>query len=366
MALGLRTTKDLVSLTGWDDTALAAFTLQDGTSFAEIVADINTALNALNGEIAGDPTWSSLVSYDEAPDVEYHVGSSNGFSTYSEHTRPDAQRAATEGHMLPLIAKDRALGWTWKYLKEARTSQIVADVREAITDARTLYRVQVLTRALKRTDDSGAAKGLGSSGYSAGFATAAASTNVDFVPPTSLGNTFTSAHEHYVGIAGGLYTLAVFQDAYSELWEHGHVGPFDFWISETDRSTVEGLTGFVPAAESLIRYGSTQDLANVGDGYLGVIENFRVRVMPGMPQYYGIGFKSYGSNSQRNPIRIRVPKGMSSLEFTAMSDPSSGAGAAYPLQYLMLYTEFGVGVGDRTAGTPRYVNNATWADGTPT
>jgi hypothetical protein len=30
----------------------------------------------------------------------------------------------------------------------------------------------------------------------------------------------------------------------------------------------------------------------------------------------------------------------------------------------MLYLEFGVGVGDRTNGTTRYVNNATWADGT--
>ena len=32
----------------------------------------------------------------------------------------------------------------------------------------------------------------------------------------------------------------------------------------------------------------------------------------------------------------------------------------------MLFTEFGIGVGDRTAATLRYVNNANWSDGTPT
>jgi hypothetical protein len=35
-----------------------------------------------------------------------------------------------------------------------------------------------------------------------------------------------------------------------------------------------------------------------------------------------------------------------------------------PVQNLMIQTRFGVGVGDRTNGTPRYVNNANWSDGT--
>jgi hypothetical protein len=49
-----------------------------------------------------------------------------------------------------------------------------------------------------------------------------------------------------------------------------------------------------------------------------------------------------------------------------MTDPRAGNGTT-PLQYMMMYTEFGVGVGmDRTNGTARYFNSATWADGTPT
>jgi hypothetical protein len=49
-----------------------------------------------------------------------------------------------------------------------------------------------------------------------------------------------------------------------------------------------------------------------------------------------------------------------------MPDPVASNGRD-PLNSLMLFLEFGVGVGmDRTNGTPRYVNNATWSDGTVT
>ena len=122
-----------------------------------------------------------------------------------------------------------------------------------------------------------------------------------------------------------------------------------------------------------IRYGLTVDIATIPAGELspgtypiGVISDFVVYIVAGMPQYYGFGYKSYGANSQRNPLRVRLQKGVTRPIVTAFPDPRSGAGAAYPLQYMMLFTEFGVGVGDRTNGTTRYVNNAVWADGTPT
>jgi hypothetical protein len=83
-----------------------------------------------------------------------------------------------------------------------------------------------------------------------------------------------------------------------------------------------------------------------------------------MPQYYGFGWKSYGSNSQKNPLRVRLQKGQTSLQATAFPDPRSGAGAAYPLQYMMYFMEYGIGVADRTNGAPYYVNHAnTWTDG---
>lgn len=371
MAAGPRDSRDLVMLTGWDAAELKKIQLQDGTTLDSVVAMMNAGLGAFSAEVQSDPLWSSLVSYTDQPDLEYRIGASNGFSDFTEYGRPDAHRADTEGHMLPLRAYDRGLGWTWDYLRKARMSQLEADVADAIQDARDKVRVQALTRVLKRGDDSGAKNGLGSSGYSPGFATAAASTSVDFTPPQYAGNSFTSDHEHYVGIAGGNYTNAVFSDAKAELREHGHEPTYEFWISSVDESTIKGLSDFTKAGDSLVAYGANQDLAQLtnaadspGSYYIGTIHDFAVRVVPGMPQYYGFGFKSYGPNSQRNPLRIRLQKGVSQFAASAMVDPRQGA--THPIQFMMLFMEFGVGVGqDRTNGTARYVNNATWADGTP-
>ncbi len=373
MATGPRDTASLVMLTGWDATALQNFKLQDGTTYGQVVAEMNAALSALNSEIANDPLWAGLASFTDQLEVEYRVGASNGFGVHTEYGLPDAARAATEGHMLPLLPYDRFLGWTWDYLRKARMSQIQADIADAIKDARDLFRVRFLTRLLQRGDDSGSAKGLGASGLSAGFATAAASTGVDFIPPTVGGTSFDSSHEHYVPIAGGAFTAAVFQDAKDELREHGHEGPYEFLIGPTAETTVRGLSGFVAAPSVAgIQYASTTSLAQLdqmadanGNYYIGVLEDFRVRVVRGVPQYYGVGYKSYGPRSQRNPLRVRLQKGASAPQVVAMPDPKAGNGTS-PLQNLMLFTEFGVGVADRTAATPRYVNNAAWSDGTPT
>ena len=367
MALGVRDTTGLVMMTGWDATELKKYQLEDGTTFAALVAQMNAALAALNAELANDPVWSGLVSYTDQLELEYRVGVSNGFERHTEYGRPDAKRAETEGHMLPLISWDRGLGWTWDYLRKARLPQIQADIADAIKDTRDLWRQRILTRLLQRGDDSGAANGLGSSGYSPGFATTAASTLVDFIPPAFAGTAFASTHEHYVGIAGGVFTAAVFTDAYDELREHGHEPPYDFIVGESDRATVEGLTGFVKVVDPLVQLGQDTAAARLSaEEYIGTISHFRVREVRGCPRYWGVGYKTYGPNSQRNPLRVRLGKGETAPRVIAMPDPRSGAGGAYPLQFMMLFTEFGIGVADRAAATPRYVNNTTWADGTPT
>ncbi len=159
-----------------------------------------------------------------------------------------------------------------------------------------------------------------------------------------------------------------------ELREHGHeqgVTGFDCWIGKHSEAAVRALTDFVPVASSNVAYSNTVSLATLGGEadmnqsyFIGTLEDFKIRVVPGIPQYYGVGFKSYGANSMKNPLRVRLPKGYTRPQVVAMADPRSGNGA-WPLQYTMLYTAYGVGVADRTAATPRYVNNATWADGTP-
>jgi len=372
MALGPRDNSSAVMLTGWDATELQNHKLQDGTTYDTIAAQLSAGIGALNIELTTG-LWGSLVSFQDFPDVEYRVGSSNGMLEYTEYGRADSKRAATEGHMLPLKAWDRRLGWTWDYLRKARMPQIEADIQDGIQDVRDRWRIRILRRLLQRGDDSGVSAGLGSSGYSAGFATTAASTNVDFDPPDNAGTTFATTHEHYVAIAGGAFTNAVFSDAKDEIREHGHEPPYEFIIGPSDETTVRGLSDFTPVQESLVAYGDNTSLAQLGveadangSYYIGTAHDFGIRVVRGVPQYYGFAWKSYGNLSQRNPVRIQLTKGQSRPQVMLMTDPRTGGSANYPIQSLMLFLEFGVGVGDRTNGTARYVNNGTWADGTAT
>jgi len=270
--------------------------------------------------------------------------------------------------MLPFRKWDHMLGWTADYLEEARLSDIEADLLMGLDAVRNRWRMSLLQRLLKRGDESGSINGLSATGLSPGFATVAASTGVDFTPPSYGGTAFTADHEHYVAIAGGAFTAAVFTDAAAELREHGHEPPYEFLIGPSDESTVSGLAGFVSVNEQLINQSALTAVTTFtgaaidGKRPIGAISGFRVWVVPGIPQYYGFGFKSYGPNNLRNPLRVRVPEGERAPRALIVRD--SLMPGITPVQNLMIQTRFGVGVGDRTNGTPRYVNNANWSDGT--
>ncbi len=368
MAWGNRDTKDNVILTGIDAALLENYRLRDGATYAQIVGMAETMLGGFNAGMASDPFWSLLVSYTDQVETRYAIGNTGTMVAHTEYGRPDPERAALAGHMLPFRKWDHMLGWTADYLEEARLSDIEADLLMGLDAVRNRWRMSLLQRLLKRGDESGSINGLSATGLSPGFATAAASTGVDFTPPSYGGSTFTSDHEHYVAIAGGAFTAAVFTDAAAELREHGHEPPYEFLIGPSDESTVSGLTGFVSVNEQLINQSALTAVTTFtgaaidGKRPIGAISGFRVWVVPGIPQYYGFGFKSYGPNNLRNPLRVRVPEGERAPRALVVRD-SLMPGIA-PVENLMIQTRFGVGVGDRTNGTPRYVNNANWSDGT--
>ena len=366
--LGNRDTKDLVDVTGIDPALLQRFRLADGATYEQVVAMATAALSGFNGGLRNDPFWSRLISFTDQPERRYRIGNASSMVAHTEYGRPDPNRAEIAGHMLPLRKWDHILGWTMDYLEEARLIDLEEDIRLAVDAATNTWRIALITRMLKRGDVSGTVNGLSSTGLSPGFATAAASTGVDFTPPSYGGTAFTSDHEHYVGITGGAFTVAVFTDAAAELLEHGHQPPYEFIIGTSDEETVKGLTGFVPVNEELVNQAITtaqvtfsgQDIN--GKRPIGALKGFRVWVVPGVPQYYGFGWKSYGPNSALNPLRVRLPQGASAPMLRLIRD-SNNPGIA-PVQNMMTQIHFGVGVGDRTNGTARYTNSATWADGT--
>ena len=250
--LGNRDTRDNVILTGIDAALLTNWRLADGTTYDQIVAMANAMLSGFNGTLATDRFWSMLLSYTDNPESRYAIGNSAAMVAHTEYGRPDPSRAEMAGHMLPLRKWDHMLGWTADYLEEARLTDIEADLNLAVEAARNRWRMSLLQRLIKRGDESGTTYGLSATGLSPGFATAAANTGVDFIPPSYAGTTFTSAHEHYVAIAGGVFTNAVFSDAASELMEHGHQPPYEFMIGPSDEAAVKALTDFVGVDEAII------------------------------------------------------------------------------------------------------------------
>jgi hypothetical protein len=358
-------------LTGWDPTELAKYELDDGTSVLDVFNRLTAALGVASAELSGG-IWGQLVTFTDRPETSYRIGASNGFEEHTEYARPDPKRAATEGHMIPYKEYDRALGWTYDYLtKHARMNDVEADIIDAVNDAKNNWRLRILGRLLKRGDDTGAAAGLGSTGESPGFATTAGSTGVDYTPPSYGGASFSDTHEHYVAVTGG-WADTTFTDIAAELREHGHEAPYTVIASGADEAQIRGLTGFIPTGTSIVSYGVGTTLAAMsGDPIapgvypIGVNGNCVIYIVPGMPQYYGFGWKAYGPLSQRNPLLVRLWKGQRTINIMGVNDPSNGS-PAHPLQYMMLKMDFGVGVNDRTNGTPRYTNSNTWTDGVAT
>jgi hypothetical protein len=136
-----------------------------------------------------------------------------------------------------------------------------------------------------------------------------ASTGVDFIPPSYAGTTFTSAHEHYVPDAGGAFTLAIFQDAAAELREHGHEPPYEFLISPADETVVTAISpGFLSVNEALVNAGILAAQVNFsgatvnGKRPIGAISDFRVWVVPGMPDNYGFRVQVLRAEQPAQPV----------------------------------------------------------------
>lgn len=361
VTLGINDLKQYALPAGWDASYLKNLQLESGENYEGLIADIAGALSVANGELLSDPLYGSLVSTTQEPTIEYSVGVSNGFESHSEYSNPDAKRAATGGHMLPLLPYDRGLKWTWDFLRRARRAQIEADIASAIADLKNLYQQKILTRLFKSTYDSVA------SGKSMPLADGgtADSTYVPLLNPSRASSAFTSSHNHITFLSG--ITQANIETVVANLWEHGFDAPFDMIISQADLgawSTVANVTGWVSKAAPEIQYGNTTSLARVDESFVGAILTkygaVRVRATGRVPTAFYSVYKSFGINDPRNPLVIR-------------ESPQFGLGAIlqagdhirqFPLEYAKLFTEFGVGVRERIGAVAMKNHAAAYADPT--
>lgn len=358
--LGPNDLKQYALPTYWDAAYLTRVRLESGETYEQLLNDVTQALALQNAALLSDPLIASLCSITTEIAAEYPVGVSNGFSAATEYGVPDAKRAGTTGHMLPLNPYDRAFGWTWMFLQKARRMQIDTDIASGMADLRNLFEKAVLTRLFKSTYDA-VASGRSMPVADGGTADSA------YIPVNNpnRATAFASTHTHLGGLSG--ITQANIETTILHLWEHGYDAPYDIVAAQADVASwteTTTVTGYVGRRLDLIDYGSSETLARVGGEFQGVIETsygpVRLRLTARVPTKYWAAYKSYGSLDARNPLVIRY-------------NPKFGIGAVllagdhvrqYPLENAIMYSEFGVGVSDRVAAA--LVENTSGSYSDPT
>ena len=366
--LGPADLKNRVLPTGWDATELEKRRTASNITLDQITTEVSNALAAVNRELLTDPLFSMMYGVTTEPTVEYRMGSTNDMVRMPEYAPVAARRGVTEGHMLPLLDWVYPLEWTWKYLQRCRRQQVEADIQGLVDAVRNRFYKSMLTRFFKQEDDSGVNKLLGSAGYSPGFAHTAGSTSVDYVPPDYGGQAFANTHEHYNynnGHVANDWDTAL-NAAARHLAEHGHMPPYVMLCAREDQATVMGLTDFRERAQPEIQYGGSVDLARVNDLYFGAYVTADGSALctwsDRIPQYYFGLFKAYPQGNPRNSLAVLYTN-----DHPLVTDLIPGAAyTMFPLEGLIAYSEFGIGVRDRTNGVCYYLNSGSYTSPTIT
>lgn len=352
---GVRSFANMTFPTGVDATKLSEYALQDGTTFLQVAQDVDAALSAMARTMA--TKYGKALSFTDRVEYYYRQGVSNGLELHTEFALPEDKRGATTGHSIAYREYDRGLGWSWDYLRSAWRYQLDADIADFVKDHLDKFEARLLRRMLNDGEDTGDTYGLGS-GYSPGWALSGGT--LTFTPVQTNGKTFASTHDHFDVSNTSGFTNAIWKTMRLNLKEHGHEPPFEAWCSDLDEDTIRGLSDFTPINPVGVRLGATQDVATVSGEYIGVIQDFYVKIMPRVTQYYVAAFKSYGNLSQRNPILCRVEKGNQRPAPRLL--PGKNVQREFPIENLQGFVGFGFGVKDRTGGVAGYTNSASWSD----
>lgn len=351
----------------WDSAELQRLSLVDGTTYEDMVSDIDEALS-----MASDALLSSfagqLVSVTEEVAVEYGTGNTRGYERVTERGRGQGRRGDTTGHMLPLVGFDYDLYWTFLYLKNARRKQIDKQINELIGRTQDIFENQVYTRFFKMEEETGVYFGLGTSGVSVPFADGGGGT-IPYTPPQNLERAaaFAASHDHFLRLDG--ITQANLETAVKHLWEHGYNGPFELIIPQADVSdwtNTTNVTGYVEKPDPLVIYGSDQSLSRpLDEWYIGGVKTewgfCKMYANGRIPTGYWAVTKSFGPDDLMNPLMVRTEAGMP----LGASLVGQQVGQ-YPLQDVSSLIFFGVGVGERREAAVLVEDDSSGDYATPT
>lgn len=329
---------------GWDATELQKYAMADGSSAEEIFNDLLAGLIAASQSMLSHPIYGGLVSVTEEIGREYRDGSaSSRMSKRSEYSAADPKKSTTIGHMFPKESYDYTLGFTMDFLREARRSQIDANISDALDAVINEYEIAVLTRFFSNTENL-----LGTSGYDVPFVVGGG--NVPFVPPQYRGFSFDATHSHFIRDAEANREAAI-EAAVVHLVHHGIMGPYIGIVPFADISDYAALTSFRKPQREGITYANTINLAQINEEvFFGLLETKHGLVLlhatNRLPtDYFGL-YKSYGMDDPRNPLAVRVSR---DYKFTPIAMRGEGF-KIYPLENMVIIHEYGVGVRDRLNG----------------
>jgi len=250
--------------------------------------------------------------------------------------------------MLPLKDYGGALGWTYLALRRMIAQRYQRDIRRLIERSQNTWEKRLMERLFKTSVDT-----VGNTGKSVPFADGGTA-DADYVPPSYQGRTFQNTHNHFLrytndatGRSSAIKAMA------SSLFEHGLTSPWELVIPEVDQSSWTAQTEFKKPQRVTIITQAVEVRATVDEEtYIGLIETdlgfFRVKTSPRLPTGYAGAFKVFGAGNTQNPLIARFEEGYP-LGLTLV-----GQIQEFPLQDAIAYFTFGVGVGNRVAGTCTY------------
>ncbi len=366
MTVQVLSLKHVLLPAAWDGDEMSRLRLADGTTYEDLVQDIETALSLATENIQASYE-ARLCYFTDEYGIEYGSGAPRGFERATERGRGQGRVAQLAGHALPWVDFDYQLNFTRQWLKNARRRQIDVQISRLIEHAHNIFAQQVFQRMFKMEEETGEYYGLGNAGVSVPFCDGGAGT-IAFTPTPrpDRGGTFAATHDHFLRLNG--ITQANVESAVNHLWEHGIDGPYEINVPQADLDSwtnTTNVTGFVEQVLAEVQYGNASDRTmNMGTEYIGGIKTkrgfARVRATGRIPTGYWSVTTVGEPGDVTNPLAVRTMDGMLGLQLVVEQV------GAYPLQGATPLFEFGVGVNDRREAAVLVENDSSGDYATPT
>jgi hypothetical protein len=377
MALGPRALIDIAVPVGVDASEVWRVRMEGGITPLEVVQLAATTIGEANDRL--ENLYGGLLSYTETNFARYRNGTSGRRKTpkKSEFSKNDPIRGEQIGHMLPREDFSDAIGGSVEWFRRADRELVrfdIDEVRDAWID-RIDY--DVVKRLLSNAENQ-----IGTAGYDVPWVNGTGG-NVDFVPPAWGGINFLNTHTHFVRTNSAISTTttaSTLNTMAGHLSEHGHTLRKVAYISQADIANYTGITGgkwapLVPG-EFRVLGGSTAaqftataageitgmpgELIGYYNSDYGVVE---VRWHPRIPTTYLWMGVSYGRLDKRNPLLMRLDKG---IDFGLRVNPQIDRSIKPQMEAIAFDGTHGVGVNDRTNGVAAQIasGGATYTDPT--